>query len=302
MENDDDFALAVYEMQEQRMRAVLKDVEEATERWWIVLHTRVAVRPAPSTEGKPLCVLPLGSVVRATGTTRVDSQRWVRIHDDDLLHMRKKEQPPPKEAYMLTEAAAAGLGTLLMVAPKEFDWETLADVAPKHRGERARQAMLTKATAHILDASDADIEALLGSSDRGPLPAQPPPAAVPAPPAQPLAAVPAPPAAPQRGFREFSDGLLEPRGEPQATRTYDEIMSKQAATQRRKNAQEAEEEERIERERVERERCLMTARLERLMQEHQGGEAPTEARYIESTLANQAPVGKRPFKDPWWWK
>ena len=140
MSDDDDFAMAMFEMQDTAHTRRKQEETENTETWWIVLHSRVAVRPAPTTEGKPVCVLPQGAVVRAKTVRRVNGTRWVMISDDDVPRLVKKkkkaaaegqeEAPPPAPGCcMMIESPTAG--QLLMVAPKEFDWEQVRAVPPR---------------------------------------------------------------------------------------------------------------------------------------------------------------------------
>ena len=167
----DDFAMSTFEIEDQKMceRQVQSENEEKVERWWIVLHAKVAVRQAPTTEGKPVCVLPGGSVVRVSKIVRANGARWIVLHDDDLPMLIKKKKkaeaegeaapPPAPGCCMMIESATAG--TLVMTAPREFNWENLAHLPPRERGEAARR--------HVLGAqaelSDEQIERLLGQAD-----------------------------------------------------------------------------------------------------------------------------------------
>ena len=163
----DDFAMQMYEDQESRKRTMLQEAELFKERWWIVMHAKVAVRPGPNKDGDPVVVLPRGSVVSAQTVVKVGKERWLRIHDDELPFLKKRQSlPTAAEAYMLLEAA--DLGELVMAAPKEFNWESLKEMHPKHRGEAARQEMLAKLGGPTIEeATDADIEALLGQYSGG---------------------------------------------------------------------------------------------------------------------------------------
>ena len=270
MADDDEWALDVYEMMEAKKRSKLAMEEECRERWWIVLHTRVAVRPLPTTDGKPLAVLPCGSVLRSKKVVFVGSQRWLCVANEELDFFVKKGQAPPSEAYMLVEAKAPQ-GALLMVAPKEYNWEKLKALAPKHRGEAARQEMLVaKPVPSIFEANDDDIDKLLNGDpmvsaapvageqvgatvdgnggQRAPIP----------PPRQPTA---------QIHLREFVDGLVEVEvsqsGLPTAPvtrRSYDDISMDLAVRQRKLNADAKAEQERREAEEREEQRKKMAAR------------------------------------------
>ena len=90
----DDFAMSMFDMHEAHHTMRKQQAIEEAEHWWIVLQPKVAVRPTATTEGKPLCVLPQGSVVRAAGLERVDGVRWLTLHADDLpMLVKNKKQP-----------------------------------------------------------------------------------------------------------------------------------------------------------------------------------------------------------------
>ena len=141
---DDDFALDTFEREDQLVERRKQHLAEETEPWWIVLHAKVAVRAAPTTDGKPLCTLPQGSVVRASGVQLVNGVRWIVVHDDDLLLLarpkNKKDLAAGPGTCMMIESTVAG--RLLMVAPKEFPWDELSHMPPRERGEAARQRVL----------------------------------------------------------------------------------------------------------------------------------------------------------------
>ena len=184
MSDDDDFAMAMFEMQDTAHTRRKQEETENTETWWIVLHSRVAVRPAPTTEGKPVCVLPQGAVVRAKTVRRVNGTRWVMISDDDVPRLVKKkkkaaaegqeEAPPPAPGCcMMIESPTAG--QLLMVAPKEFDWERVRAVPPRDRGEAARQSFLgaqaeltDEQISQLLEQADAHIARQQQQQQQGP--------------------------------------------------------------------------------------------------------------------------------------
>ena len=163
--SDDDFAVSVFGKMEDRQVARLQVEAEAEERWWIVMQPKVAVRSLPTTEGKPMCVLPAGSVVRAQSILHVGAVRWLVLHADDLPLLPKKKNAAntaaatdcsssaaaassisaaesASSAYMMIDGSASGLTRLLMVAPKAFDWEQVRLLPPKHRGEAARRLMI----------------------------------------------------------------------------------------------------------------------------------------------------------------
>ena len=161
----EDFALSIFGLQEEMQTMRKQESVEDEEQWWIVLHAKVAVRPAPTTEGKPLCVLPQGSVVRAAKVERVSGVRWLALHSDELPKLAKPRRDgaapaPPPHACMMIESATAG--RLLMVAPKEFDWEELSSLPPRERGLAARARVLGAQ----MELSDADIGRLLEQADQ----------------------------------------------------------------------------------------------------------------------------------------
>ncbi len=119
--SDDDFAMAMYESMESKKRSQLLEDVEAKEVWWIVVAPRVAVRPATTTEGKPLAVLPRLSVVRAGGVEKVGRDRWLRLHAGELgFFARKKSGAKPDAAFMLIDGTVStprGLGSLCFQLP-----------------------------------------------------------------------------------------------------------------------------------------------------------------------------------------
>jgi len=175
-DSDDDFCMQMYDWAETRQTQRMQEVAEAEERWWIVMHDKVAVRPAPSTEGRPLAVLPRGAVVKVSGIKTVEgNRRWLTVHNDDLGYFRPKKKDGSKEAalaalgsggpsaaYMLIEGATAGLGRLMMVAPKDFEWDNVAGIVPRRRGEVAQSQMVGGMPSEI---TDDYIEQLLEEGD-----------------------------------------------------------------------------------------------------------------------------------------
>ena len=146
MSEDDDFAMSTFELGDQLLERRKQQHAEVEEPWCIVMHSKVAVRAAPTTDGKPFCVLPQGSVIRADRVQRVDGVRWLVLHADDLTLLTKKciggggQIPPGIGTCMMIESTAAG--QLLMVAPKEFPWHELSHMPPCDRGEAARTRVL----------------------------------------------------------------------------------------------------------------------------------------------------------------
>ena len=165
-DNYDDLALEIFENLERRKRSLLLDEEMANERWWIVMHAKVAVRPAPAKQGDPLLVLPRGAVLAAQTIIKVGRERWLRVHADELPFLKKNESlPKPHEAYMLIESDE--IGTLVMAAPHEYDWHMLKELHPKHRGEVARQQMLRMLGGPMIDEAT-DVEALVANASAPP--------------------------------------------------------------------------------------------------------------------------------------
>ena len=167
-EFDNDFAVQMFDMADTMHTARKQETEEENEKWWIVLHPKVAVRPGPTTEGKPVCVLGQGSVVRAERVERVNGSRWIIIAKSDLPMLVKKkklkegESPPPQPmpgTCMMIESRTAG--KLMMIAPKEFNWEELASVPPRDRGQTARNRVLGAQ----VEVDDETIERLLKEAD-----------------------------------------------------------------------------------------------------------------------------------------
>jgi len=173
-DSDDDFCMQMYDWAETRQTQRMQEVAEAEERWWIVMHDKVAVRPAPSTEGRPLAVLPRGAVVKVSGIKTVEGgRRWLTVDESDLAFFRPKKKESsaeaavaalaaPTAAYILIEGTVAGLGKLMMVAPKDFDWDNVAGIVPKRRGEVAQSQMVGGMPSEI---TDEYIEQLLAEGD-----------------------------------------------------------------------------------------------------------------------------------------
>jgi len=165
-DNFDDLAFEIFENLERRKRSLLLDEEMANERWWIVMHAKVAVRPAPAKQGDPLLVLPRGAVLAAQTIIKVGRERWLRVHADELPFLKKNQSlPKPHDAYMLIESDE--IGTLVMAAPHEYDWHMLKELHPKHRGEVARQQMLRMLGGPMIDEAT-DVEALVANSSAPP--------------------------------------------------------------------------------------------------------------------------------------
>ena len=241
----ENLAFEMYEELEGRKRALLYNEEVAGDPWWIVMHTKVAVRPSPSKEGTPLVVLPRGSVLAARKVVTVGSEQWLCVRDDELPFLKKKQSlPSPPEAYMLLEAD--DIGTLVMPAPREFEWQRLQAWHPRHRGEAARQQMLRQPT--IEDATEEDIVALLAqlSGVEGGAAVQDD--GIPQAEASMFARIPSDGASSnssatrpsQRNLpmHEFADGLVDVSVNVQAVRrSYDVIATDHAIAQRRANAE-----------------------------------------------------------------
>ena len=199
--DEEDFAMSMFDTMESHNVQRLQRAAEDDEKWWIVMHAKVAVRRLPTTEGnKPISVLPASSVVRAKGIEFANGARWLILQDDDLPLLDKKKQSGAAAATTAAEASSSsssegpkpggymllempGHGRLLMVAPKSFDWEKVAPLAPKLRGDAARRMMIgdVDAAATVVDAgggggggeeqgllgdvSDEQIDALLNAYD-----------------------------------------------------------------------------------------------------------------------------------------
>jgi hypothetical protein len=170
--DEEDFAMSMFDTMESHNVQRLQRAAEDDEKWWIVMHVKVAVRRLPTTEGnKPISVLPASSVVRAKGIEFANGARWLILQDDDLPLLDKKKQSGAAAATTAAEASSSsssegpkpggymllempGHGRLLMVAPKSFDWEKVAPLAPKLRGDAARRMMIgdVDAAATVVDA------------------------------------------------------------------------------------------------------------------------------------------------------
>ena len=139
----EDYAMSTFESIDARWTTLKQAEAEDNEKWWIVLAAKIAVRRVPTTEGKPMCVLPQGSVVHVKKVEHVDGTRWAVVESSDATTLHKNTRAandqPIEAAYMLIEGPS---GRLLMVAPPEFAWESVRALPPSERGMEARRRIL----------------------------------------------------------------------------------------------------------------------------------------------------------------
>lgn len=259
--DDDDWALDMFEAMEARKRTMLVESEQLHNRWWIVMHSKVAVRPGPSREGEPVCLLPRGSVLKAETLLQSRGGRWMRIHPDELHFLKRKSRPAPSEAYMLLDTPEHG--ALLTDAPKEFDWDTLTAMHPRERGEAARQQVTRMHGApSVLEATDADIQRLLSKQAGAADDLQ-----------DDLTLRSAKASEPTRmrntteniGLRAFSDGLVDVDvgSDASTRRRYDDITATIASAQRERNAKARAAAKELEQQHMEEEKKRQFARAQR---------------------------------------
>ena len=79
--------------------------------WWLVKHTRVAVRALASREATLLDVFGKGSVIRVARMLHLGASLWLLLEDSERQFLMPSRKASSDEAWMLAEDA--GLGTLI---------------------------------------------------------------------------------------------------------------------------------------------------------------------------------------------